>query len=61
MIGLLTPPVGYLLYITSAISGEKVEVVIREVMPFLTVLILVLLICTYWPKMVMYLPGLVGR
>ena len=61
MIGLLTPPVGYLLYITAAISGEKVEVVIREVMPFLAVLVVVLLICTYWPKMVMYLPNLVGR
>ena len=61
MIGLLTPPVGYLLYITSAISGEKVEIVIREVLPFIAVLVVVLLICTYWPGMVMYLPHLIGR
>jgi len=60
MIGLLTPPVGYLLYITSAISGEKVEVVIRECIPFLGALILVLFICVYWPGMVMYLPNLMG-
>jgi TRAP-type transport system large permease protein len=61
MIGLLTPPVGYLLYITSSISGEKVEVVIRECIPFLGVLILVLFICVYWPAMVLYLPNLLGR
>jgi tripartite ATP-independent transporter DctM subunit len=61
MIGLLTPPVGYLLYITSAISGEKVEVVIRECIPFIIALIVVLLICVYWPGMVMLLPNLLGR
>lgn len=61
MIGLLTPPVGYLLYITSAISGEKVEVVIRECIPFIIVLVTVLFICTYWSSMVMFLPNLVGR
>jgi TRAP-type C4-dicarboxylate transport system permease large subunit len=61
MIGLLTPPVGYLLYITSAISGEKVEGVIRECIPFIIALIVVLLICVYWPGMVMLLPNLLGR
>jgi tripartite ATP-independent transporter DctM subunit len=61
MIGLLTPPIGYLLYITSSISGEKVEVVIRECVPFILALLVVLLICMYWPGMVMFLPNLVGR
>jgi TRAP-type transport system large permease protein len=59
MIGLLTPPVGYLLFITSAISGERLEVVIRECLPFILVLMIVLLICVYWPGMVMYLPRLI--
>jgi tripartite ATP-independent transporter DctM subunit len=61
MIGLLTPPIGYLLYVTSAISGEKVEMVIRETIPFIVALIAVLLLCVYWPRMVMVLPNLIGR
>jgi tripartite ATP-independent transporter DctM subunit len=61
MIGLLTPPVGYLLYVTSAISGEKVEIVIKEVRLFIFVLIAVLAICTYWPSMVLFLPNLISR
>jgi len=61
MIGLLTPPIGYLLYVTAAISGDKVERVIRESLPFIIALLAVLFICIYWPGMVLYLPNLVGR
>ena len=57
MIGLVTPPVGLLLYLTSAMADEKVELVIRESTPFLIALLLVLLISTYWPGMVMWLPN----
>ncbi len=61
MIGLLTPPIGYLLYVTASISGEKVERIIQESLPFISALLIVLLICIFWPSMVMYLPNLVGR
>ncbi|MGB9699275.1 MAG: TRAP transporter large permease [Thermodesulfobacteriota bacterium] len=61
MIGLLTPPIGYLLYVTASISGEKVEKVIQESLPFIIALLIVLLICIFWPSMVLYLPNLVGR
>jgi tripartite ATP-independent transporter DctM subunit len=61
MIGLLTPPVGYLLYVTSAIAEEKVEIVIKEVLLFIFALIAVLAICTYWPSMVLFLPNLISR
>jgi tripartite ATP-independent transporter DctM subunit len=60
MIGLCTPPVGYLLYLTSTISKEKVEIVIRECLPFIAVMILALMVCTYWPGMVLLLPNLLG-
>jgi tripartite ATP-independent transporter DctM subunit len=60
MIGICTPPVGYLLYITAAIAKEKVEVVIWECLPFIAVMILGLLVCTYWHKMVLLLPNLLG-
>lgn len=61
MIGLLTPPIGYLLYVTASVSGEKVERVIQESLPFIIALLIVLLICIFWPSMVMYLPNLVGQ
>jgi len=60
MIGLSTPPVGYLLYMTSALAEIPVERVIKEIMPFLVVMLLVLAMCTYWPQMVLWLPGLLG-
>lgn len=61
MIGLVTPPVGLLLYLTSSMAQAKIEQVIREMVPFLIALLLVLLICTYWPGMVMWLPNLLIR
>jgi len=58
MIGLSTPPIGYLLYMTSALAEIEVEKVIKEIMPFLAVMLIVLAMCTYWPQMVMFLPNL---
>lgn len=60
MIGLCTPPVGYLLFMTSAIAKVKVEIVIRECLPLIAVMLFGLLVCTYWPKMVLLLPDLLG-
>jgi tripartite ATP-independent transporter DctM subunit len=60
MIGLCVPPHGYLLFITSAIAGIKVEAVIREIAPFLVVMLIGLAMCTYWSSMVMFLPRLFG-
>ena len=59
MIGLSTPPIGYLLYMTSALAEVEVEKVIKEITPFLAVMLVVLIMCTYLPSMVMWLPGLV--
>jgi tripartite ATP-independent transporter DctM subunit len=58
MIGLSTPPVGYLLYMTAALAEIQVEEVIREILPFIFVMIVVLAMCTYWPRMVLFLPDL---
>jgi tripartite ATP-independent transporter DctM subunit len=59
-IGMLTPPVGYLLYITSTIAEAPLEAVVREVVPFLLALLLVLGLCTYWPAMVLVIPRLLA-
>jgi tripartite ATP-independent transporter DctM subunit len=57
-IGLVTPPVGYLLFICAAISGAALERVVREMVPFLVALVIVLALCTYWPAMVLSVPRL---
>lgn len=58
MIGLTTPPVGYLIYLSAYIAKEKPEVVIRESLPFLGALIAALLICLAVPAVVLTLPAL---
>jgi C4-dicarboxylate transporter, DctM subunit len=56
MLGLLTPPVGILLYICGNFAQVKIERVVREVLPFLGVGIVVLLLITYFPSLVLWLP-----
>jgi C4-dicarboxylate transporter DctM subunit len=60
MIGLATPPVGYILYITSALGDISIERVTRAVWPFLVVHIIVLGLITYMPWLVMVVPRWVG-
>ncbi len=56
MIGLSTPPFGMLLFITSGVSGTPLKDVIKEIMwPLLTMLI-VLVVITYIPEVVLFLP-----
>jgi tripartite ATP-independent transporter DctM subunit len=58
MIGLLTPPVGSVLYITSSVTGKPVDVVFRGIAPFLIPLVAVLVVVTAFPGLVMWLPRL---
>lgn len=60
MIGLLTPPVGSVLYITSSVTGQPVDVVFRGVAPFLIPLVAVLIVVTAFPGLVMWLPNVLG-
>ncbi|PTM40975.1 TRAP transporter large permease [Bosea sp. 124] len=59
MLGLLTPPVGILLYICGNFAQVKIESVIREVLPFLAVGLAVLVVITLFPQTVLWLPNLV--
>jgi C4-dicarboxylate transporter DctM subunit len=56
--GLLMPPVGLCLYISSSISGERLEVVAREVLPFVAALFANIAILIAFPGLVSFLPGL---
>jgi len=60
MIGLSTPPFGMLLFIVSGISGTPLKTVIKEIFPMILVLIIVLLMVTYIPNIVLFLPRLIG-
>jgi len=58
-IGLITPPVGTLLFIGSSISKLSVEQLTKSMLPFYTVMIIVLLIVTFIPEFSMIIPDLI--
>jgi len=60
MIGLCTPPVGYLIYLSAGIAQAKPEAVVRESLPFLGALIAALLICVVFPSVSLSLPAWFG-
>ncbi len=60
MIGLSSPPFGMCLFISSSISGAKLAAVAKEILPMIAVLLAVLLLITYIPGLVLWLPRLTG-
>ena len=60
MIGLVTPPFGLLLFMMTKIAGVPVRDMVREVMPFLYVMIAALAIIMLVPDTVLFLPRLMG-
>lgn len=61
MLGLLTPPVGMVLFVLSEVSGVKFERCVKATMPFLVPLIAVLLLITFIPEIALWLPEKVYR
>jgi tripartite ATP-independent transporter DctM subunit len=61
MIGLSTPPFGVGLFVVSGISSAPLGKVIKETLPMIFVMILVLFLITYIPDIVMFLPNTFGR
>ena len=59
-VGYCTPPMGVSLYITGAIANRDLVYVSRAVMPFLIIQIAVLMIMTYMPNLVLWLPRTLG-
>ncbi len=57
-IGTITPPVGLDLFVASAITKIPIERLIQKIMPYLLVLLADLLILTYIPQIIMFLPNL---
>lgn len=60
-IGLITPPVGNILYVACGISKISVAQISRAIWPFIIIGIIVLFIVTYIPGVVMWLPNMLPR
>lgn len=58
MIGLSTPPFGVLLFIVSGVSDTPLGSIMKDIFPLILVMIAVLLLITYVPQLVLFLPNL---
>jgi TRAP-type C4-dicarboxylate transport system permease large subunit len=56
-IGLLTPPVGGVLFVGAAVAKLPMEQVVKALMPFFGALLLVLIAVTYIPALSLWLPA----
>ena len=60
MIGLITPPYGLLLFVMSSLTRVPLIDIIREVWPFVLTLTVLLLILTWFPQIILFLPHAFG-
>jgi tripartite ATP-independent transporter DctM subunit len=59
-VGLATPPMGLVLFVASSVSGERVENIVKAILPFLAVEFLVIMLITYFPVLTLAVPRLLG-
>ena len=57
-IGMITPPVGLNLFVTSGVAGMPMMSVVRAALPFLAVLFVFLILVTYVPWISTFLPNM---
>lgn len=60
MLGLVTPPYGLLLFIVAKISGAPLRDIVRDAWPFILWMVLCLVVITFVPETVLWLPRLLG-
>ncbi|MBS6641420.1 MAG: TRAP transporter large permease [Clostridiaceae bacterium] len=56
----MTPPFGAMMFVATSITKTRIEDYTREALPFIGQLIFCLLLFTYVPQIVMFLPNLLG-
>ncbi|MFN3635899.1 MAG: TRAP transporter large permease [Rhizobium rhizophilum] len=59
-VGLLTPPMGLVLFVSSSVSGLRVETIAKATLPFLAAEIVVIFLITYFPALTLTVPRLAG-
>jgi tripartite ATP-independent transporter DctM subunit len=60
VIGMLTPPVGVVLFVVCGMTGIKMNELVWNVMPFIVSMYAVLLLCMFFPPLVTWLPKALG-
>jgi len=58
MIGMVSPPYGQLLFVTSAVSGVKIANIVRELLPMIGLLVIFVFLVAFIPGIVTFLPNL---
>jgi tripartite ATP-independent transporter DctM subunit len=59
-VGLATPPMGLVLFVTSSVSGERVETIAKAILPFLAVQVVAIFLITFVPQISLFMPQLFG-
>jgi tripartite ATP-independent transporter DctM subunit len=59
-VGLATPPMGLVLFVTASVANERVEAIVRSMLPFLAMEVLVILLVTYFPALTLTVPRWLG-
>jgi TRAP-type C4-dicarboxylate transport system permease large subunit len=57
-LGLITPPVGVVLYATASVGKVKFEELVRACLPLICMAIIVLALVTYIPEISLFVPRL---
>ncbi len=52
----ITPPVGFSLFVIQSISGENIGYILKATFPFFIIMILIVMLITFFPEIVSYLP-----
>ena len=60
MIGMITPPVGIVLFLVSSIGEISVEGLSKSIIPFVICEFAVVIICIFFPSIVLWLPQMLG-
>ena len=59
-VGLITPPVGVVLFFTANIGKIRIEELLKGVIPYILIGILLIIIVTFSPNLVLFLPRFLG-
>ena len=60
MIGLMTPPVGMILFVISGVAKVSIPDIVSELWPFMIALLIALFMITYIPQISLFLPNLLS-
>jgi len=58
MLGLLTPPLGVILFVLEKVTDATIEEIVRAVIPFYIPILIVILLIVFFPSIALFLPTL---